>query len=91
MCPKSRCSCQKQNTSTPRQLQLEGYRFKNIRKNFLVYNQTTRNQFLEPALNISSPYKNMFISAKTENQKLVRQRVKVLSRIRSFTRNVAEI
>ena len=60
----------KQNTFSPKQFQLEGSEFQNNLQNFFPGTQTTRNKFLKPALSISSPYNDMFVLAKTENQKI---------------------
>ena len=69
MCHNPKCNCQKQITSSPRQFQLEGNGFKNTMKKVFKESQTAWNKFLNPALNIASPYIGMAVSAQTKNLK----------------------
>ena len=66
MCHNPKYNCQKQITFSPRQFQLEGgLRKRKLQKTF-KRTQIAWNNFLQPALNIASPYIGMVVSARTK-------------------------
>ena len=70
MCHNPKCKCQKMNTFTPNQFQLEGGSIKSKLQNIFTGTQTAWNKFVKPALNMASPYIGMAVSAKTKNPKI---------------------
>ena len=70
MCHNPKCKCQKQITFSPKQFQLEGAGFQNTMKKIFKGSQTAWNKFLEPALNMASPYFGLAVAAKPENPKI---------------------
>ena len=67
MCHNPKCKCQKQNTFTPNQFQLEGAGFKNAMKKIFKGSQTAWNKFIKPALKIATPIISAGVAMTTKN------------------------
>ena len=67
MCHNRKCKCQKMNTFSPNQFQLEGAGFKNTMKKIYKGSQTAWNKFLKPALKIATPIISAGVAAKRKN------------------------
>ena len=80
-CPNPKWNCQKIMTFTPNQYMPEGNGIENTMKKVLQASQTAGNNFLEPALNKSSPYIGMAVSAKTKNPKVGQATANILKSI----------
>ena len=81
MCHNPECNCQKQNTFTPKQFQLEGGAIKsNLQKKY-KRTQTAWNKFLKPAINATTHFIGMAVSAKTKNQKVGQATTNILKSI----------
>ena len=76
-----KCKCQKQLFFNPNHFQLEGAGVKNTMKKNFKGSQTAWNKFLQPALNIASPYIGIVVSAKTKNPKVGQATAKILKSI----------
>ena len=67
MCHNPKCKCQKQNTFSLNQFQLEGAGFKNTMKKIFKGSQSAWNKFLKPALKIATPIISAGMAMKTKN------------------------
>ena len=67
MCHNPKYRCQKQNTFSPNQFQLEGAGFKNTMKKIFEGSEKAWNKFLKPALKIATPIISAGVAAKTKN------------------------
>ena len=65
-CSSPECKCQKQNTFTRKQFQMEGAGFRNTIKKTFQGSQTSWNIFSKPAVNVAAPFIGMAVSAKTK-------------------------
>ena len=79
MCFDSNCSCQKQFLFTPKQFHLGCKGFKSTLKEKFKGTEKTLKNFLEPALNKTSPQMGMAVSAKTRSLKKRKLRQKIQS------------
>ena len=79
-CGNPKCRCQKQNTFTPRQFQLEGAGFINTIKE-IKGAQTAWKKFLKPEVNVAATFFDMAVSARTKNPKVGQDTTKILKSI----------
>ena len=80
-CPNPKCNCQKIITFTPHQYMLEVNGFKNTFKKIFTGSQTAWNKFLKPAVNVTSPFIGMAVSAKSKNPKVGQATTNILKSI----------
>ena len=76
ICHNPKGKCQKQNTFAPKQLQLEGARFKNTMKKIFRGTEKMWNNFIKPGLKTATPIISAGVAAKLKNAKAVERRVK---------------
>ena len=69
LCHNPECNCQKQNTFTQKQFQLEGGSMKIKLQKLFKRTQTARNTFLKPAKNATTPFIGMAVSTETKKPK----------------------
>ena len=67
MCHNAKCKCQKQNTFSPNQFQLEVGSIKNKLKSILKGTQTAWNKFFKPSFKMATPLISAAVAAKTKN------------------------
>ena len=70
MCHNPKCNCQKQITLTPKQFQLKGKGFKMTMRKVSQGAEKKWKKFLEPALNISSPFVGIAVSARAKHPQI---------------------
>ena len=80
-CLNPKSGCQKIITFTPHQYMLEGGSIKSKLQKIFKGTQTVWNKILKPALNMSSPYIGMAVSAKTKNPKIGQATANILKSI----------
>ena len=67
LCNNPKYKCQKQNTFTPKQFQMEGRSITNKLKSIFRGTQAVLNKFLKPAVNMAAPFIGMAAGAKSKN------------------------
>ena len=81
ICHNPKCNCQKQITSTPKQIQLEGGSIKSKLQKIFNGTQTAWNKFIKPAINATAPFIRIAVSAKTKNLKVGQATTNILKSI----------
>ena len=70
MCHNPKYECQKQNTFSPNQFQLEGAGFKYTKKKIFKGSRTAWSKFLKPTINTLAPVIGRAVGAKSKNAKV---------------------
>ena len=81
MCHNTNCNCQKQITSTHKQIQLEGGSIKSKLQKIFQGTQTAWKKFLKPAISATAPFLGMAVSAKTKKPKAGQATTKLIKSI----------
>ena len=81
LCHNPEGNCQKQNTFTQKQFQLEGGSTKIKLQKLFKGTQTARNKFLKPAKNATAPFIGMAVSTKTKKPKVGQATTNILKSI----------
>ena len=76
-----KCKCQKQNTFSPKQFQLEGGSTRSKLKSIFKGTKTAWDKIFKSALNMASTYIGVAVSAKTKNPKLGQATTSILKSI----------
>ena len=69
-CPNPKCSCHKVITFASHHYMLEGGSIKNKIQKIFRRTQSAWNKVPQPAINATTPFKGMAVSAKTKNPKV---------------------
>ena len=80
-CPSPKCICEKQNTFTSKQFQLEVAGFKNAMKKRLRGSQKTGNSFLKPTINTLAPVVGMVFGVRNKNPEVGQATTNILTSI----------